>query len=261
MHPPAVDLDFGVAIAVPLPLRRSTDRIHDQLAKHFGQWATPQPQQGEAQPVYPDVVVFPEFSGRPEIAVAALRRRARTAADRAVAVDQVRLVPQRAFPFRGLLQEVVPGDRVVVRRIETAVIDPAADLLVRVADQPAVPGETGKHREIALGDAERHVDARRVAPLGNDEPVAQQDTVRAAARTHRAEGLVPRGPLFEITGDHPAEISAPWCFVLASLSRRGGNRVGVEPGFGGRRVLPSGRVGRREIGHGRFLSLNGVELS
>src|SRR5689334_8670574 len=194
--------------------------------------------------------------------MAALRRGARSAADRAVAVDQVRLVPQRTFPFRGLLQEVVPRDRVVVRRIETAVIDLEADLLVGVADQPAVPGETGEDREIALGDAERHVYARRVAPLGNDEAVAQQNTVRAAARTHRPEGLVPRGPLFEIAGHHPAEVSAPWRFVVAGLSRRGGNRAGVEPGLGGRRALPSSRVGRWEIGHGaRSTGLNFPEIA
>ena len=42
--------------------------------------------------------------------------------------------------------------------------------LVRVADQPAIPGQSGEDRQIALGDAEGHVDARGVAPLGDDSP-------------------------------------------------------------------------------------------
>src|SRR5207248_7926026 len=152
----------------------------------------PQPEQGQAEPVYPDVVVFPEFAWSAEIAMAPLGCGARPSSNGAVAVDRVRLVPQNAVPFRSLLQQVMPGDRVVVRRIETAVVDSDPDPFVWIFDQTVVPGETGEDREIALGDAEGHVDTRRVAPLGHDEPVAQQETVRPAARTHRPERLVPR---------------------------------------------------------------------
>src|SRR5215467_12513956 len=124
--------------------------------------------------------------------MATLRCGARPAADGAVAVDQVRLIPQHSLPFRGLLEEVVPSDRVVMRRIETPVVDPEADFLMWVADQPAVPGKAREDREIALGHAEGHVYTSGIAPFGDHKPAAQQQTVRSAARTHRPEGLVPR---------------------------------------------------------------------
>src|SRR5262249_5587767 len=116
----------------------------------------------------------------------------------------VRFLPQHPLPFRSLLQELMPGNRVVVRRIETAVIDREAYLLVGILDEITVPGETGEDREVALGDAERHVRAGRVAPLGDKQPVSQQETVRAAAGTHRSEGLVPWRPLFKVVRDHLA---------------------------------------------------------
>jgi len=92
----------------------------------------------------------------------------------------------------------MPGDRIIVRRVEAAVVDRRADPLVRVADQPPVPGETGNDREIALGGAEGHVRACRIAPLGDDQAVPQQKTVRPAAGPHRPQGFVPRRPLLEI---------------------------------------------------------------
>ena len=156
---------------------------------------------------------------------------------------------------------MVPGDRVVVRRIEPAVVDPKADPLVRIADQTAIPGETGEDREIALGHAEGHVHARCIAPLGNDEPVAQQQTIRPAARTHRPEGLVPGRTLLEIIGDHPAEISAPRCLMFARMSRGGGNAIRVQPGFAGCCALPRSGVGWWEIGHRGSISLTRVDFS
>src|ERR1700731_3986100 len=150
LHPPSVDLDPGVAVARPLPIGRGTDRVHDQLAEHLGQRAAPNPQQSQAQAVDPDVVVFPEPARPMEVAVSPLWRCTRPAGRGAVAVDKIGLVPQHTLPFRGLLQEVMPGDRVVVRRLETAILDRATDLLVRIADQSAIPGEPGEDREIAL---------------------------------------------------------------------------------------------------------------
>ena len=54
--------------------------------------------------------------------------------DGSVAVDRIRLVPQRPLPFRGLLEQVMPGYRGVVRRVEAAVVDRAANFLVRIAN-------------------------------------------------------------------------------------------------------------------------------
>src|SRR5262249_52380251 len=154
-----------------------------------------------------------------------LWRRAGPAADRAVAVDHVRLVPQHPFPFRGLLQQMMPGDRIVVRRIEAAVVGRDPHSLMRVFDETTVPGEPGKDREIALRDAERHVGPRRLSPLGDDEAISHQQAIWPTARAHRPEGLVPWRPLLEIAGDHLREITAPRRLVLTRMPGRGGNGV------------------------------------
>src|SRR5579863_1522844 len=96
------------------------------------------------QAVDPHIVVFPEAARRLQVAMRSLAAARRPAADAAVAVDQVGLAPQLALPFRGLLQQVAPGDAVVVRRLEAAVVDAAADRLVEIADQPAVDGKAGE---------------------------------------------------------------------------------------------------------------------
>src|SRR5438094_8063006 len=107
-----------------------------------------------------------------ESAVGPLWCRTRPAGRGTVAVDKIGLVPQHPLPFRGLLQKVMPGDRVVVRRLEAAILHRAADRLMRIADQSAVPGETGDDREITLGDAECHIDPRRLAPFGDHPAIA-----------------------------------------------------------------------------------------
>ena len=92
-----------------------------------------------------------------------------TAADAAVAVDQIRLAPQLAFPFRGLRQQVVPGDPVVVRRLEPAVVAQSTSgcgtpsrATSRI--RPRSTGQPGQDRQIALGDAEGQIDLRRCRP-------------------------------------------------------------------------------------------------
>src|SRR5437868_14030884 len=97
---------------------------------------------------------------------------------------------------------MVPRDAVIVRRVEAAIVDREAHLVVRITDQPAVPGETGEDREIALGDAERHVGSRGLSPFGDDMPAAHYKAVGAAAGAHRPERLVPWRALLEIAGDH-----------------------------------------------------------
>ena len=70
----------------------------------------------EAQTVHADVVVFPQRARRPHRARRALSRVAELAlADVAVVIDRVRLVPQRALPLAGLLQEMTPRDVAVLR--------------------------------------------------------------------------------------------------------------------------------------------------
>src|SRR5262249_34817458 len=105
-----------------------------------------------------------------------------------------------------------------------------------------------------------HVDARRVAPLGDDIPVAEEKAVRPAARPHRPKRLVPWRLLLEITGDHLGEIPAPRCFIFARVSRRGGDGGLRQAGFTGRCAFPGSGMWRREIGHGAPLSLTGVDF-
>ena len=172
-----------------------------------------------------------------------------TAADAAVAVDQVRLPPEFALPLRGLLQQMMPGNRVVARRIEAAIVNRAPHRLVHVADQTAVKGEASEDRQIALSDTEGQIAARCIAPFGDDPAVAQHEAVRAAARPDRAERLVP-GRLFpEIRGDGMGQIAAPRGFVLGSMSRCDSERSGVKTGAFGGGSLPPGWIGRRDIGH------------
>src|SRR2546428_4324860 len=96
---------------------------------------------------------------------------------------------------------MAPGDRAVLRRVEligsrgtlTGFPRPLrsepvrANGLVDVADQATHHGEAGQHREIALRHAERHVDAARVTPLGDDLASAKDQTVGTFARTDGSE--------------------------------------------------------------------------
>src|SRR5439155_27260929 len=187
-------------------------------------------QQRQAQTVDPNVVVFPEGAGRLQVAMRALLAGGRAPADAAVAVDQVRLAPQLAFPFGGLLQQVVPGDTVVMWRVEPAIVDRAAHRLMQVADQTAVEGEPGEDRQIALGDAERQVDLSGFAPFRDDLALAQYEAVRAAARPHRPKRLVERRLFAEIARDDLSEIASPRRLVLAGIPSRGGDPLRIETG-------------------------------
>ncbi len=183
--------------------------------------------------------------------MSSLWRQTWPARGRAIAVDQIRLAPQLALPLRGLLQQLVPGDRIVMRWVEAAIIDGARDLVVRVGDQPAIPGEAGEDREIALGDAERHIDPGRITPLGDDIADAQQHAVRSTAGTHRPERLVPRRSLAEIARHHLGQIPRPRRLVFGGVASGGGNRGGIQPQFGGCASWPIGGIWRQEVGHRR----------
>src|SRR6516164_4510966 len=122
----------------------------------------------EAQPVDTNVVVFPEFPRRLKIAMRSLGRGARAPGDDPVTIDEVRLVPQLPLPLRGLLEQMMPRDRVIVRCVEAAVFDRSANLLMRIANQSAIPCETGENRKITLCNAEGHVRPLRIAPFGDD---------------------------------------------------------------------------------------------
>src|SRR5262249_8277903 len=96
-----------------------------------------------------------------EITMGPLWGRTRPAGGGTAAGPEIGLVPQHALPFGGLLQQAMPSDRVVVRRVEAAIVHRPADRLMRITDQSAIPGEPGEDRQIALGDAEGHIGPRR----------------------------------------------------------------------------------------------------
>src|SRR5580693_3420140 len=125
---------------------------------------------------------------------------------------------------------MMPGNRVVMRRVKATVLDRRTYRLMGITDQATIPGETGEDGEIALGNAECHVGAHRVTPFGDNPAAAQHDAIRRAARPHRSEGLVQRGPLLEIAGDHDGEITPPWRLARASVPCGGGDSFGIEAG-------------------------------
>src|SRR5205085_12083130 len=143
---------------------------------------------------------------------------------------------------------MMPGNRVVVRRIKAAIVTGPSHRLVHIADQAAVKGEAGEDRQIALSNTEGQIAARCIAPVGDDPAVAQHEAVRAAARPDRAERLVP-GRLFpEIRTDGMGQIAAPRGLVLGSMSRCGSERSGVKTGGFGGGSLPPGWFGRGDVG-------------
>src|SRR5260221_3774211 len=145
---PAVDLDRRVAVAAPAPFRRGAKRGHERLAKDVRQRAAKEPQEREADAVDANVVVFPETPWRlqlPGLALAA----AALEHEVAVAIDDVGLAPQRALPFGGLLQEMVPGDPRIVRRGEAAIIDAPTDPLRAIRAEAARPRHAREQRERA----------------------------------------------------------------------------------------------------------------
>src|SRR5205823_3196327 len=153
-----------------------------------------------------------------------------------------------ALPFRGLLQQVMPGDLVVMRRIKPAIADRAAYRFVEVANEAPVPGKAGDDREVALRHAESQVDPAGIAPFGDDPAAAQHEAVRAAARAHRTERLVPWRLFAKIAGDHPGEVAAPRRLVLSGVPCRGGDPCGFEAGLLRFAALPCW-MRRRDIGH------------
>ena len=187
-HPDAVDLDPGVVVGLPLPLRRGADGAHHRFAQHLGEGTLEHAEERQAQPVDADVVVLPVGAGRAKAAECALDGASQLAlSDVPVVVDAVGFAPERALPLARLLKELTPGDAPVLRRHEALVGSRGNDWFVDVADQAAVDRHAGEHGEIALGDAEAHVGPPGVAPLRGNPPAANDEAVEPAARAHRAE--------------------------------------------------------------------------
>ena len=118
------------------------------------------------------------------------------------------------------------------------------------ADQPAVDRQADSRRQEAFRDAERHVDALRLAPFSDDVAVADDQAGRLAPFPERpdavAEGLAAEGLV----------VGQLQVARLAVLARAGylhgdGHGIGVQPHLLRRAVLPlpAGRhVGAGSLG-------------
>src|SRR4051795_6615092 len=103
-----------------------------------------------------------------------------------------------------------PGYLPVVITVEAAVLHRPANWLVKVANKPIHHRYAGDHREVALGDAEGHVDAARISPTGNDMSAAKKEPVRAPARLSGPEQLIERWRLEEPRLEVGSDVHRPW---------------------------------------------------
>ena len=88
---------------------------------------------------------------------------------------------QGTRPIGGLCEQVLPGHLAVVLAVESGIPDVGRNPVIQVADELVVVGESCNRRKVALGDAEGHVGAVDVTPLGDDVSVFDDHARRSAA--------------------------------------------------------------------------------
>src|SRR5258708_1240753 len=162
----AINFHTGGPVAMPGPIRRCADWLHNSLGEHIRERPAESAQQSQAQAVNSNVVIFPMFARReqwPRVPFAALPLNQEVP----VTVDNVRLAEQAPFPFRGVLQQMPPRNRAVVRTLETSVIHGSAYWFIKISDQTIRDSNPGKHAQIALRRGEREVNLPGIAPTDN----------------------------------------------------------------------------------------------
>ena len=124
-------------------------------------------------------------------------------------IRPVGFAPQRTLPVARLAQQIVPLDLLIVRRFEEVDIrrHVLAREIIHVANEAALPREADYGRQERFRDAERHVDALWLAPLGDDIPVTDDEAVGGRARFHGADGRVERLVASEGRRERQGEIS------------------------------------------------------
>src|SRR6266508_5036168 len=134
-----------------------------------------------------------------------------------------------------------PRDRPVLWRLEGVVERVAPHQVVDAADQASSDGDAGQHGQVALGDAEGHVRAARVSPLGDDMPTAQDQTVRTLTWPHGPEHVAGRLGLVgdaDVSAGCGEEITPPARLVGEVMVNRGAQRRRVEADLTGLARLP-----------------------
>ena len=102
--------------------------------------------------------------------------------------------------------------------------DGGPDRLVDAGDQAVGDREAGEHGQVALGDAEGHVGARGVAPLGDDAAALEDHAGRAAARQHGADDLAPRPRLVPLDDADVAAVRIVEAARPGAVARQGEDR-------------------------------------
>ena len=257
LHALAADFCPGCRIAVPFPVPRGADGLHDALAQHIGKRAAEALEEGEGENVHAHVVVFVVGAGRPPLAELALLLVVFCAADLAEVVDLIGFFPQHAIPFGRLREEVAPRDLAVVRAVEVAGLHGRADAIIDAADETVADRDAREQREIALGDAEGDIGASRVAPLADNAAALHDHAGRSAARTHDARDLAPRPRLVPL---HVSDVAAiriverarPGAFGCFGPGDGRFELFRIQAGGGGREGFPGCILGRgrvRRLGH------------
>ena len=150
-------------------------------------------QQRERELVDAHVVVFPVAARRAQRTQLALlaRGRLRVVRHAPVVLHLVGHAEALALPFAGLREQVLPGDRAVVLRIEADARQPVAHALARL-EQPARMRDAREQREVGLRDAVGLVGAIGLAPGGDFLAAHADHAGDAAARMHRPAQAVER---------------------------------------------------------------------
>ncbi len=135
----------------------------------------------------------------------------------------------------------MPGDRGVAS-VESAVVHVASHRVVHVANQSIVQREPGSGRQVALRDAERHVDALDVAPLRHDVSMPHDHPARRTPVGRRPEDLGV-GLLRDELLDGTLHVPRPGIFVRFGEDDGRGHGRGVHPHLCGPPVLPGAARG------------------
>jgi hypothetical protein len=131
----------------------------------------------------------------------------------ALRVDAGRLAPELPIPLTGLLEQVTPGDLLVVGPSELPDVDHLVNRLIG-DQQPVVIGKTGDDRHHGFGDAESHFGDIRVAPDSQFLTTGPDHSAGSVGRFQGTDHLT----MCEV-GDLGCEVCADVCRTLGPVGR------------------------------------------
>ena len=184
-------------------------------ANTSGSGSAEPPQQRQAQPVYPDIVIFPvrtrgaaaraDRPCGPSLPAARLRLRSITS-------DLPNSSPSHSDVFCNRCRQVIAT---IVGTVETTVVHRAADRLVQIRDQPVCDRDPGQQAQVALGGREGEIDLVRLPPGRDLEAAPQHQTVGRPARPDGTQQFVERRRLEEAAFQVQTQVARPLRFVLS----------------------------------------------